>query len=379
MTMESFRARMPVAKSMAYFDHAAVGPLPAETAQRLQDFAIDASLNGDKNWIQWAAEIGQLRQRAAQLLGASESEIALVSNTTHGIGIIAEGFPWRPGDNVVVPDNEFPSNLLPWRNLARRGVELRTVPIDSSGRIEIADILRRMDSQTRLVATSWIGFSSGNRIDVGNLVTEVHSRGALVFLDAIQGLGVFPLDVRSTGVDFLAADGHKWMLGPEGAGLLYIKESHLDRLETILPGWNSLAVGGFDPNALKLKDSAARYEGGSYNMAGLLALNASLAMLGEFGTTQISQAILANVDEIADQLQRAGFDVFFPHDPSNRSGILTLDWPNSDPVQARKYCISRNVILSVRTGRLRVSTHAYNNADDCLRLVDTLTQFRKCG
>ncbi len=135
MTMESFRARMPVAKSMAYFDHAAVGPLPAETAQRLQDFAIDASLNGDKNWIQWAAEIGQLRQRAAQLLGASESEIALVSNTTHGIGIIAEGFPWRPGDNVVVPDNEFPSNLLPWRNLARRGVELRTVPIDSSGEL----------------------------------------------------------------------------------------------------------------------------------------------------------------------------------------------------------------------------------------------------
>ena len=389
---DELRRQMPVVNKLAYFDHAAVAPLTAPAAAAIAEYARAAASEGDLPWPKWALAVERLRAVAAEFLGADQDEIALVNNTTQGIGLVAEGFPWRAGDNVVVPDNEFPSNSVPWSNLARRGVELRRVPIAPSGVLELAQVARAIDARTRIVSISWVGFISGYLIDVGEVAELVHSRGALFMLDAIQGLGAFKIDVRNSGVDFLAADGHKWMLGPEGAGIFYLRREHLELLQPLGLGWNSLAGGSFDPNSQQLKATAARYEGGSTNMAGMLAFHESLRLLhqlqlGPADHSPIARAVLSGTEQLAERLQQQDFRVHLPADPRRRSGILCISWPSSAgtssdfpesvALAARKHCITAGVVLSVRGGRLRASTHAYNNVDDIERLVDALVHFRK--
>ncbi|MEZ6136292.1 MAG: aminotransferase class V-fold PLP-dependent enzyme [Pirellulaceae bacterium] len=382
------RNHMPVGADFAYFDHAAVSPLPALSAQAMADYAFTASTSGCAQWLQWSAAVAQLRQTAARLVVAKTEEVALVNNTTQGINLIAEGFPWKAGDNVVVPENEFPSNLLPWRNLARRGVELRTVKVPPSGEITPDAIRQVVDHRSRLIAISWVGFTSGFRIDVAKFVELAHDCGCLLMLDAIQGLGAFPLNVRDTNVDFFCADGHKWMLGPEGAGLMYIKQEHLNLLEPLGLGWGSLATGAFDPASVEIKQAADRYEGGSTNMSGMIGFGESLKILEDCGAgradSPIAAAVLENVAELQALLTAADFEVHLPSDPSRRSGILGISWAGGQDLaqsarvyaEARKFLLERKIMLSVRGGRLRVSTHAYNNEQDRQRLVEALDNFR---
>lgn len=397
---EQLRSQMLVTDKLAYFDHAAVAPLTAPAATAIQEYARAAAAEGDVPWPSWALGVERLRGVAADFLGADQDEVSLLNSTTQGIGLVAEGFPWQAGDNVVVLDNEFPSNSLPWSNLARRGVELRRVPVDRSGVVDLAVLQRTIDKRTRIVSLSWVGFISGYRIDVGQVADLVHSCGALFMLDAIQGLGAFKIDVKATGVDFLAADGHKWMLGPEGAGLFFLRREHLELLQPLGVGWNSLAGGSFEPGSLQLKASAARYEGGSTNMVGMLGLGQSLNLLHQLhgaadDSSPIAQAVLANADLLAERLRQRQFNAYLPTAPLRRSGIVGISWPatadrdaaNSSAtdtpevpeavaVAARKQCLANGVVLSVRGGRLRASTHAYNNEQDIERLVDALVHFR---
>ncbi len=383
---KKLRTHMPISERFAYLDHAAVAPLPYSGASIIKQFAEQATREGDTRWLEWSAAVQRTRKLAAQLVGAAESEIALVANTTHGIGIVAEGFSWQPGDNVVVPENEFPSNLLPWKNLGRRGVEVRLVPINAFGEVTVEGLAKYVDQKTRMVSVSWVGFASGFRCDLAAISEFVHSRGCLLFVDAIQGLGAFPLDVSQIEIDFLAADGHKWMLAPEGAGILYVKQQNLDKLATIGVGWASLAAAGFDPKSAQLKSSAAKFEGGSSNMVGMMALGESLSILLELGAGRAASGfdatILENVLELSELLESAGFATTLPSSVENRSGILGIRWPEAEAagessyLNARKYLMEQGVVLSVRAGRLRAATHAYNDRQDHQRLVDGLIQFR---
>ncbi len=386
-TATALRGQMPVTGRYAYYDHAAVGPLPAPTAAAMIRYAEQASQQGDAVWMSWFGAVQKLRETAANLIGAAEDEIALVPNTTHGINLVAEGFPWRDGDNLVVPANEFPSNLLPWRNLARRGVTVRLVEVPSHGEISLDAIREQIDHRTRLLAISWVGFSSGYRIDVAKVAELAHAHDCLLLLDAIQGLGAFPLDVQQTGVDFVCADGHKWMLGPEGAGLLYVRQPHLDLLQPLGLGWNSLAAAAFDPASVAIKTSAARYEGGATNMSGMIGLGASLQLLLDQGVRSadrpIAEAILAHVAYLEQELSAQGFHCHLPQQAEHRSGILGVSWPEADAsgeatyAEARKHCLAQDIVLSVRGGRLRISPHAYHNLDDHQRLIEALVHFRR--
>jgi cysteine desulfurase / selenocysteine lyase len=383
------RAQMPICQRFAYFDHAAVAPLPAASAAAIKNYATEASELGDTPWMDWSRRVELLRGEFAQLVGAGSDEIAMIPNTSTGIGLVAEGWRWQPGDSVVVPANEFPSNLAPWRQLRRRGVEVREVPVpvgnDGLASLQLDMILKAMDATTRMVAVSWVGFVSGWRINVAQFCEAVHRRGALLFLDAIQGLGAFPLDVRGTGVDFCAADGHKWMLGPEGAGMLYVRGEHIERLDPLMIGWHSLDErAAFDPANTNLKHTAARFEGGSANMAGLLGLERSVRLLLDHGAhlpgSGFAEAILRNVDELQTGLKRIGCQGHVPQAHEHRSGIMTITWPDDattvrDPLAARKFCLSQGIVTSVRGGRLRVSTHAYNNSDDIERFIAALDEF----
>ncbi|MEX1095651.1 MAG: aminotransferase class V-fold PLP-dependent enzyme [Planctomycetales bacterium] len=374
------RARMPVAGEWAYFDHAAVAPLSGPARDALREWADDVAAAGDAHWPQWRARIERARQLAAELIGADEAEVALVRNTTEGVNLVAEGYPWRPGDNVVLPAGEFPTNLYPWLNLADRGVEVRQVPAENE-RLDLDRLADACDERTRIVAASWVGYATGWRNDPRELAEVAHSRGALLFLDAIQGLGVFPLDVRTSGVDFLAADGHKWLLGPEGAGVFFIRREHLDRLRPLGLGWNSVRnPGDFEApgrrtdrrSVLASLKEAGRYEGGSYNVGGIAALAESLAMLLEFAVPRISERLLAVTDGLCRSLEDAGASIASSREGERRSGIVAFDWPGEEPGAVRRRCLDRKVVLSCRGGRLRISPHVYSNDEDAERLLAAL-------
>lgn len=371
-TRERLRAVMPVSRKWAYFDHAAVAPISQPASEAIAQWLAQATEEGDTTWLDWAAQITACRKSAAALIGAGEHEVALLSNTTAGINLVAEGFPWQPGDNVVTLADEFPTNLYPWLNLEKRGVETRLVPTDN-GRVTPAQIAAHCDERTRVVSVSWVCYSNGCRRALKPIADVAHESGALFLVDAIQGLGVFPLDVQADEIDVLAADGHKWLLGPEGAGMAYIHQGWLERLQPIGVGWNSVVhAGNFDHIELKLKNSAARYEGGTYNMAGFIGLGASIKLLLSLGIEHIAAAVLVFTDTACEQLAQAGAVIRSPRDGENRSGIVSFELPGRDPQQVRKDCLAQGVALNCRAGRLRLSAHAYNNQLDLDRAFSAI-------
>ena len=324
---DEFRRQMPVVTRWTYLDHAAVSPLPGPSQAAITQWALDAATNGDTSWMTWSQQVEGLRPLFADLLGANEDEIALVHNTTEGVNIVADGYPWRSGDNIVTLAEEFPTNQYAWMHLASRGVETRRVPM-VDGRVDLNRLAEVCDGRTRLVAVSWVSYWSGWRNDVDQLVELAHSVGAQLFLDAIQALGVSPLDVGCTGVDFLAADGHKWLLGPEGSGVFYCRREHLDWLRPMGIGWNSVRHAyDFNRIELDLKRSASRYEGGSQNMVGSIGLLESLKLLARFGPAAIQTRIAEVTDLACRRLTQLGATVRSDRSPEHSSGIVLFDLP----------------------------------------------------
>ena len=372
-----FRSLMPVCRRFAYFDHAAVAPLPSPAGQAISDWLAQAMNEGDVPWLQWAENLRRCRDLGAQLLQATPEEIALVPNTTLGIHYVAAGIPWKTGDQMIAVGNEFPSNLLPWKQLASAGVDVAIYQPSADGTIEVEKILALVTPQTRLVAVSWVGFATGFRLALWELSQALQNLGILLMLDSIQGLGIYSLDVREIPVDFVVADGHKWLLGPEGAGLLFIRQKHLEWLRPVGVGWNSVQ-GSFSFAAIEMnwKDSAARYEGGSHNMAGFAGLAASLQAMqqarDQFGPSIWEDAVLDVADYAAQRLVDRGATLTRPQSRDNRSGIISFSWHGKDPQHIRQRCLEAGIVLSCRLGKLRISTHGYNNSDDIDRLLDTL-------
>jgi selenocysteine lyase/cysteine desulfurase len=376
LTLAQFREQMPIVRKWAYFDHAAVAPLPEPSRQAIHQWLTEAVEEGDTAWPRWARRMETLRESAAAMLHAEPPEIALVPNTTAGITLAAEGYPWEPGDNVVALANEFPSNVYPWMNLQSRGVETRLVPVDG-GRVDLARVDTAIDRRTRIVTMSWVGYASGWRIDPAEAAALAHRRGALFFLDAIQGLGVFPLDVRASGIDFLAADGHKWLLGPEGAGLFFVRRELLDRLRPLHCGWHSVMAGSqYDKIEFKLKPGAVRYEGGSQNMVGFIGLAASIDLLRACGLAHdhspIADRVLAIADLAAARLAELGLPLISPHEGNHRSGIVTFGVPGKEPLVVRKALAHAGIVVACRGGGIRLSPHGYATEEEIDRLIAAL-------
>ncbi len=373
MDWVGFRAEFPVTERWAFFDHAAVAPIPRRASAALATYADGIARHGIADILTWVRRLAHVRALAARLVNApSADDILFVPNTTVGIGLIAEGFPWQPGDNVVLPAEEYPSNLYPWMNLAGRGVEVRAVP-SRGNRIALDDIVAAITLRTRLLSVSAVEFASGFRNDLDALGELCRARGILFFVDAIQALGAFPIDVQRTPIDALAADGHKWMLAPEGAGFGYIRSEWVERLHPIGVGAHSV-VNPFEYHVtdFRLKPHAGRWEGGALNVPGLSALGASLELFEEFGHAEIESRILELTDYLCEHAPRRGWEVFSDREGSARSGIVALVHPTIPPKVAMKACRDASVIVNSRANRLRISPHAYNTTDEIDRLLAAL-------
>jgi cysteine desulfurase/selenocysteine lyase len=372
MDWTAFRAQCPVTHHWAFLDHAAVAPLPAPAVAALREYADDLAANGVTQFTRWQRRAEEVRGLAARLLNADAHDVCFVPNTTAGVNLVAEGFPWEPGDNVVTSADEYPTNQYPWMNLAARGVELRRVP-SHGPRVQLDDLLAAMDSRTRLVTLSFVQYSTGFRADLDAVGEACRERGAYFFVDAIQGLGVLPLDVARQPIDFLAADGHKWLLGPEGLGVAWVRRELLDLLRPIGVGWNSV-VGGHDFGNIdfRLKPHAGRYEGGTANFAGITAFGASLGMLLDAGLPAVGERVLALTDYLCERSASAGLEVFSARGDGEKSGIVALTVPGVPASEASRRCRNAGVAVTHRGGRVRVSPHCYNTEDEIDRLIELL-------
>jgi selenocysteine lyase/cysteine desulfurase len=370
MDWSAFRAQFPVTASWAFLDHAAVAPLPSPAVAALRAYAESMAANGIAAFPVWSARLAHVRALAARLINAPDADdVYFVPNTTYGIGVVAEGFPWRAGDNVVLAAEEYPANQYPWMNLAHRGVEVRAVP-SRGNRVAIDDLRNAMDTRTRVLTVSSVEFSSGFRNDLDALGSLCRKRGVFFFVDAIQSLGAFPLDVQKAPIDALAADGHKWLLGPEGAGIGYVRREWVDRLHPIGVGAfsveNPLAFSTID---FKLKPHAGRWEGGAYNVPGLVALGASLELLLNTGIENVQRRVLELTDYLCDRAAARDWQVFSSRAESEKSGIVSLIHPTLSPIDVVKRCKAAGVVVNARAGRVRVSPHAYNTPDEIDRFL----------
>jgi selenocysteine lyase/cysteine desulfurase len=374
MDWTALRAELPITKHWAFFDHAAVGPLSVRAQRVMAEWAADVVENAAVNHRQWKERIESARALAGQLLHCEALDIAFIKNTSEGVGIVAEGYPWKPGDNIVTAAEEYPANIYPWMNLAARGVEMRAVASRNS-RLWIDGIVAAIDGHTRIVSLSFVEFASGFRNDLEAIGAICKERGISFFVDAIQGLGVLPLDVQAANIDFLAADGHKWLLGPEGAGILYVRRELVERLHPVDIGWNSVVNNlNFSTIDFQLKPHAGRWESGTLNFAGILGLGASLEMLMEIGIPAVGQQVLELTDYLCSRAGECGCEVYSSRQAADKSGIVSLVPGGRDPRSLVRQCRQVGIVINQRAGRLRVSPHCYNTTEEIDRLVDVLRQ-----
>lgn len=377
MNWDAFRSHFPVTEHWAFLDHAAVAPPPQACADAIATWAQDKARNGIATYHPWAERLERTRQSVGQLLNAPPDDICFVGSTTAGIAIVAEGYPWQPGDNVVTVAEEYPSNQYPWLNLRDRGVEVRSVP-SRDNVVHLDDVLAAINDRTRVLAISSVEYSSGYRNDLEALGTYCRTRGVFFFVDAIQSLGALPLDLQQTPIDGLAADSHKWLLGPEGAGIAYLRPEWVDRFHAIGVGWNSVVHAiDFSRIELTMKPHIGRWEGGTVNVGGLAGMGESIRLLLEFGVPALAERIRVLTDYLCEQLPRHGFDVFSHRTRATWSGIVSVRNGAIDPKHLMRACRTAGIIVNVRGGRLRISPHAYNTFDEIDRLIAVLAHEMK--
>lgn len=373
LTVAEARALFPVTRRYAYFNTAANAPLATPVVAAMEHYIHDLSEHGSVHYREWFAAFAETRELAARLLGARGSEVAFVRNTSEGINIVANGLALGAGDSVVLVHGDFPANVHPWLRLRDSGVDVRVVRPDDWNRVTPEQLLCACDESTRIVSASFVSFSNGFQLPLAQLAEVLHSRGILLFIDAIQGLGCLPLDVAATQVDFLAADAHKWLLAPEGIGLFYVRSDLLDRLRMTYVSWLSMK-DPFDNVHYRgdLHDDARRFEFATPNTAGVYALRAALRLLLGIGIDAIAEHVLRLTDQICDGLIERGYALASPRGPGEKSGIVAFQHHRHGLDQLRDQLEARDVVIAKRAGMIRVAAHLFNDASDVARLLDAL-------
>ena len=347
-----------------------MAPISRRVADVLRAFGEEALVVDPSIYNRWETRCEAVRASFAYLVGAHTDEIAFVRNTSEGISLFAAGLDWQDGDNVIALADEYPANVYPWWGLRRHGVETRMVT-RRDWRFSVDDIVPLVDDRTRVLAVSAVDWQSGFRANLAALGDFCRQRGVLFCVDAVQALGAVRVDVATTGIDCLAAGGHKWLLAPEGCGGLFVSRRVADRVRPVLLGWKSVCdAGRYLPYHFELRNDAARFEPGTSSHLGILALGAALDLLVEVGLDRIEQRILHLTAELAEGVRSRGAEILSPCGNAERSGILTFRL--GDAARLSAALEEAGVVLRRRAGGIRLSPHFYNDGDDVARVLDTI-------
>lgn len=362
--------QFPVTKNLIYLNHAGVSPIPVRAAAggvaRLREYMQLGAFN-TRGWLD-VSSAG--RSLFANLIGSREDEVAFIKNTSEGISFIAGGFPWREGKNVVTTAVEFPANIYPWMALEEKGVEVRLVPAHH-GRVPAEELFDAVDRNTSMVSLSSVEFINGFRHDLRRIGEFCRKKDIFFFVDAIQSIGVIPMDVEEYHIDFLAADGHKWLLSIEGIGCLYVTDRAMDLITPIEYGWHSVKNRfEFEEIDFTLDDTAKKFEAGSLNILSISVFNESMKLIEEAGVPFIWEKVSATIDYLFRKVDPS-WKVLTPSDKDERSGIFTFAIPGVNPKTLWKKLLEKNVVTSPRGGGIRVSPHFYNTLDE----IDMFIEF----
>jgi selenocysteine lyase/cysteine desulfurase len=368
------KAQFPSLGTMLYLNHAAISPWPRAASEAACAFAAEIAEQGPLQGAQWLRRESELRQVLARLLNAdSGDDIALLKNTTEGICTVANGIDWQAGDNLVTPDDEFPTNQLAWDALTDRGVQVRKVAARHSEDPE-GDLLAAMDHRTRVLTISAVSWADGFRYDLHRLGEGCRASPALFFVDAIQQFGALTTDLQACGIDALAAGSHKWQLGPEGMAVFYCSPQWREQLRLSQRGWRMLDHPyRFDPPGREPSATARRFEAGSPNSLGQAVLLASLQLLEQLGPERAEQRILDNTSLIIEALQAIpGVVIRSDTAPARRSGIVSFSPPGGDVGGLRRTLVRAGIYGAVRGDMLRLSPHYYQGEAHLRALFDAL-------
>jgi selenocysteine lyase/cysteine desulfurase len=373
MSLTEYRHLFPVTEEYAYLNHAAVAPYSVPVARAMDDFVVRRHRRGGLDFQEWEDRLDKVRGLVAQLIDAAPEEIAFISNTSHGLNIVASGIDWQEGDNLIGAETEFPANVYPWLNLQRMGVKVRLAPARDN-RILIEDIAALMDERTRLVALSFVEFATGFRNDLKAVGQLCREKGIYFCVDGIQGLGALDLKVTQSPVDFLAAGGPKWLMGPIGAGFFYCRQALIEKLIPSRVGWWGVVErDDFFCYDSPLREDARRFEEGSLNFLGIHGLGASLELLLEVGIPQIEEQVLGLTDYLIAGLQERGYNVTTPiASLQERSGIVCFNHPHHALDDLGQRLSKARVVISERGQVIRVSPHFYNDETDIDQLLSAL-------
>ncbi|MBV8817205.1 MAG: aminotransferase class V-fold PLP-dependent enzyme [Acidobacteriaceae bacterium] len=365
---EEYRSLFPVVERFVYLNHASVAPVSRRAADAMKQLADDVLLYGSFHYDRWLDAYEGVRVAAAKLINADRGEIALVKNTSEGIATVAMGLNWSRGDRVVGFREEFPANLLPWKRLQSQGVEVTWLSIE--------DPLERVDEAcrgARLLAISYVNFLSGYRVNLEAIGEICRRRGCFYFVDAIQGMGAFPIDVEAAGIDALAADGHKWMCGPEGCGVLYVRKGRQDEIEPVEFGWTNVADYNRYPSDIgELRPDAGRYEPGTLNTIGCFGLRAAIELILEIGVERITPQVTALADQIVEGVTAKGYELATARTRENAAGIVAFRRADVDARMVVRKLKDAGIQAAPRQGWVRMSPHFYLNSDDIGRMLAEL-------
>lgn len=360
---------------LIYFNHASSSPLPVQTRERMKE-VLDQLAYGDLPWEFWCGQLELFRSRSARLIGSRPEEICFIPNTSTGLLIALYAIPWEKGDNVVHLRDNFPANSVPWvRNL--RTVERREVAVEGDAPLEDR-LMARVDGDTKAVVVDWVDFLTGYRLDLKAVGEACRERGIFLVVDGIQGLGSMPIDVSKLSVDFLAASSAKWLLGPVGAGILYIDPSTMDRLNPAMQGWmchDWKAFNVFDPLPPERK-GAGVFEAGSYPGLPLVGLVENLSIFDSLGISKVSGLVWERCRALDDGLSGMGAEMVSPTDEKHASGIVTFRPPGRRSADKLfEHLTSKKIVVSLRKGAIRLSPHFYNSADEVDSVISEITGF----
>lgn len=370
------RSEFAVTERLIYLNHAAVGVLPLSSVTVVDELLQAHAKAGVLGTWPFDERTDEYRETIARFIGASKTEIAFVASTSAGAAVLAQSIPWNEGDEIVLADDEFPANVVPWLAVRERGVRVRLIE-SASGPLTADRLRREIGPKTKVVAVSWVSYADGYRRDLASLAEVAHRAGALVCVDAMQGLGALPLDVDACGVDAVFAGAGKWLLGLHGAGFLYVRSGLLERLRPGVPGWRAQSdIWDFHNYDQSLSDDARRLETGTPNVAGNLALNNSVELLRRSDTAAIERWVLDLTDRLCDGLTRLGARVLTQRSAGAKSGIVAFEMPGVDSRWLGAALLREGVVTTYRDAGIRVSPHGYNlpgEIDSALETIATLT------